>query len=423
MNNEEQWIKEMRKHLEDYSEPLPQGLWEEIEKDLSTPKIIPYKRFWQAAAVILVLLASSLSVWFWSTPTADFTSQENIVPKIAETSGKQSETENICAPHTLQVTQLAQNTADHLIYNSLQPMKSCSMSVPESNELPETKYQEQEPKKQSGQDGMETKTFAASRSAKTSRNADRRQMQKNAEALQYKKNGEQKKISFGVNMGNTPYSSTNNYQGMGRLAIYSPSRVMDLMGAANDKQIAYSQVLFENSDLNPATHIHHHIPVTVGATFRWEFSQCWSLETGVMYTLLVSELNSGENAYVEEEQRLHYVGIPLKIQRSIWKNNRFNIYASAGGAMEKCVSGEIETKYVSASGWKEKENNSLDVKQLQWSVTAGVGAQVNFTPQVGLYVEPGVAYYFDDKSMVETIRKEHPLNFNLQLGLRFSIKK
>lgn len=68
------------------------------------------------------------------------------------------------------------------------------------------------------------------------------------------------------------------------------------------------------------------------------------------------------------------------------------------------------------------EHNSLDVDPLQWSVSAAAGVQVNFTKNIGLYAEPGVAYYFDDGSEVETIRKEHPFNFNLQVGLRFSIK-
>ena len=56
-------------------------------------------------------------------------------------------------------------------------------------------------------------------------------------------------------------------------------------------------------------------------------------------------------------------------------------------------------------------------------MTGAVGAQVNFTRQIGLYIEPGIAYYFDDGSDIETFRKEHPLNFNLQLGLRFSFSK
>lgn len=88
--------------------------------------------------------------------------------------------------------------------------------------------------------------------------------------------------------------------------------------------------------------------------------------------------------------------------------------------LEKCVSGTLETVYVINNEERESESHSLKVSSLQWSVSAAVGAQVNFTRQLGLYVEPGVVYYFDDHSGIETIRKEHPLNFNLQMGLRFS---
>ena len=42
---------------------------------------------------------------------------------------------------------------------------------------------------------------------------------------------------------------------------------------------------------------------------------------------------------------------------------------------------------------------------------------------VGVYVEPGVSYYFDDRSPLSTIYKEKPLNFNLNLGVRYTIGK
>lgn len=66
------------------------------------------------------------------------------------------------------------------------------------------------------------------------------------------------------------------------------------------------------------------------------------------------------------------------------------------------------------SRWNE------NVKQVQWSVSAAVGAQLNATKHFGIYVEPGVVHYFDDGSGVQTIRKEKPTNFNLQLGLRWT---
>ena len=48
---------------------------------------------------------------------------------------------------------------------------------------------------------------------------------------------------------------------------------------------------------------------------------------------------------------------------------------------------------------------------------------VKITEKLGIYAEPGVVYYFDDGSNVNTIRKEHPFNFNIQLGVRFTLPK
>ena len=196
------------------------------------------------------------------------------------------------------------------------------------------------------------------------------------------------------------------------------------MGAVSesDEQTAYSQVLLNNRDRSSTTDVKHKMPVTVGLSIMWNITREWALETGMNYTMLSSELHSGSGSYIEEQQKLHYIGIPLKVHRSIWNNRWFSFYASAGGMVEKCVSGSMDAVYVNGNSNREVEHTSLKVNPLQWSVSAAAGAQVNFTKHLGLYAEPGIAYYFDDGSQIETIRKEHPFNFNLQFGLRFSFE-
>lgn len=83
------------------------------------------------------------------------------------------------------------------------------------------------------------------------------------------------------------------------------------------------------------------------------------------------------------------------------------MYVSGGGAVEKCVYGKIGSK-------------SETVKPVQLSVMGAVGAQYNISNRVGLYVEPGVSYFFDDGSSVQTIRKENKTNFTLQAGIRLT---
>ena len=98
-----------------------------------------------------------------------------------------------------------------------------------------------------------------------------------------------------------------------------------------------------------------------------------------------------------------------------------DVYASAGGLMEKCVGGSIRTEYILDSrDLGTDRTETLSTKPLQWSINATAGVQLNITPAVGLYAEPGAAYYFDDGTFLQTTYKARPLNFYLRFGLRFS---
>ena len=60
-------------------EPAPADLWEQLEKELDTvPKVIPMWRRWQAAAAVaLLVVVSSLTVWFWQSPSANYLEQQS----------------------------------------------------------------------------------------------------------------------------------------------------------------------------------------------------------------------------------------------------------------------------------------------------------------------------------------------------------
>lgn len=71
----------------------------------------------------------------------------------------------------------------------------------------------------------------------------------------------------------------------------------------------------------------------------------------------------------------------------------------------------------------QTERESLKINSLQWSVNVATGVQYNFSSLIGVYAEPGISYYFDNNSPVETIYKDKPLNFNLNVGVRFTFGK
>lgn len=417
--------------MEDYSEPLPDGLWDKLETELeeqNKPKVIPLWRRWQAAAAVLILLVSSLTYWFWSSPEADFQNQQLAVEvkdtPLPENRPIQDQvTAEVAMPGKSEPEMKLTASTDVVLE---QAVRKVSVEEEKTDEVIVEEPEKEESKTIKNETLTETADTQVQQKKRlrASREADRERMKQNAEEAK-SKSMRSSGFSLGVGAGNTPYGSLSTFDGMGSFVARSAYYVSsDLnMAPVNNGGLAYSQILLENAAQSPQTSVKHHMPVTIGFSLDWNLDKNWTLETGLNYTLLSSDIRSGSKSYVEETQKLHYVGIPLKIRRSIWQNRWFSVYASVGGAVEKCVSGRLESVTVTNGGNRTSERTSLEVDPLQWSVAAAAGAQVNFTSRLGLYLEPGVAYYFDDHSGVETIRKEHPFNFNLQLGLRFHVIK
>lgn len=125
------------------------------------------------------------------------------------------------------------------------------------------------------------------------------------------------------------------------------------------------------------------------------------MESGLSYTRLSSDIMTTENGITSmTEQRLNYLGLPLNIIYNLWQTRHFGLYVSAGGMIEK----------------------SLDTSHWQFSLNGAVGAEYKLTDFFSLYAEPGLGYYFKDGSSTPTIYQDRPLNFNLNLGLRFNLK-
>lgn len=170
----------------------------------------------------------------------------------------------------------------------------------------------------------------------------------------------------------------------------------------------------------------HRMPVRVGVTLDWQLSDRWFLESGVTYTRLNSQTRQGnETDYATAFQKLDYVGIPLNVKFKAFGTRNFGLYATAGMNVDKCVSAKCIGNYSYTTEWGT-ESGSLGTEKiadrpLQFSVNLAAGVAYLISPLVSLYVEPGMSYYFDDKSSLNTIYKERPLNFSMNMGLRFTL--
>lgn len=183
-------------------------------------------------------------------------------------------------------------------------------------------------------------------------------------------------------------------------------------------------ILLFNQGEYTERHINHKLPIRTGISLAYRLNTWLEIGTGLTYTLLTSDMKEGsQDHYFNGKQALHYVGIPLNVKCRAFSWKRIELYASAGLLAEKCVAGKTEKEFVIDGQVQATETKGIGSKPVQLSTNIGAGLQYDLTSNIGLYAEPGISYYFDDGSDIETIYKEKPLNFNLNLGVRFTFGK
>lgn len=243
-----------------------------------------------------------------------------------------------------------------------------------------------------------TQTTATGRSAAT---AMRRSAATEEQFSRRAANGGSKwQFGVGTSGNMTRYSSTNGIM---------PVRYSDVAMAQGSSN-AYLSAEPLQRDCKETTK--HNMPVSFGATVSYALNERLALTSGLVYTLATSSFEHGTSSNAsKDEQTLHYVCIPLTASYTIWSNSWLKTYVNAGGQADFNVSAKVET---------EGHTTDIDKDRAQLSVGAAAGVQLNVIKQMGVYVEPGVRYYFDNGSNVQTVFKEHPCNFSLQMGLRWN---
>ena len=186
-------------------------------------------------------------------------------------------------------------------------------------------------------------------------------------------------------------------------------------GTTPPKEIFESKALFSlrNFDLNHEEK--HHQPISAGLQVGYALTPRLQLATGLVYTYVSSEFIGGNyGGGYETTQKLHYLGIPLTLNYHVWGTKQVHTYVTLGGE------GAVNIKNHTVSDGVE-QNCKRD--RMQWSANASAGIQYDMIPQLGIYLEPGVKYYFDNGSEIQNAFKDKKVNFNLQLGLRMNLGK
>ena len=332
MRNEDKWTRQVKEELDDYLEPVPAGLWKELEKELQTPpKIIPMWKRWQTVAAAAVVVMTLVSVWsVWLTDEV----QEMKLPVTADVLPLSEEEKKISDLETPQDEVPASSAVEQILADNRSGISVRQISEDEltdsSSEDLDNLTDAHETAFSQTDDADESKaTVEHSQKVQENitdiENAPRRTYS----ARNYKSvNADKEKLSgakleFGLNYGNSPLASSNTYQGFTSFSRSASMHVAngDLTTPVNDANYVYSQILYSAREEEVKSDVDHAMPVTIGASVHYRINEKWGIETGLNYTMLSSNLHSGtSSSYIDSEQKLHYLGVPLKLHRSIWSN-------------------------------------------------------------------------------------------------------
>lgn len=198
------------------------------------------------------------------------------------------------------------------------------------------------------------------------------------------------------------------------------------VGWADDRILTSAgTIVFNQPEVNDS--YTHKMPVKLGLTARYAFTNLLGIESGLTYSLLQSAIQRGSEsttgAWSSSDQTLHYLGVPLNLTFNFLNSRYVDVYASAGGMMEFGVKGSIKTTDHLHNSMTSTHQNAITPKGLLWSVNATAGVQVNVLPSLGIYVEPGMSHHFKNDRQPRSSYTDRPTNFALGFGLRYTFRK
>ena len=408
------WTEQLRQRLNDAEVPAPENLWDSISQQLDTQgqqqntqgqqqdaedaqvakkphrvALLPW-----AAAASVVLIAGVGMWWQLRSNTPDIAMLEPTPHPITLTDNKAVVADASAANNHISTT----STHAMLAYkdNALVPTAS------NKEEVMALTMAEQEVQNEPIAEGSTTTSTPTTTATQKNQRTTQTQAARTAYHLprtQHQASNTRWQVGVGT-AGNM-----NRYKSSGPIYVNSLSAVNTEY--ADNEMFRVSPYEQDTKDVT-----HHDMPISIGFTASYSVTPRIALASGLVYTLATSSFQHGASM-PKETQTLHYVGIPLNLSYTVWGNSWLRTYIMAGAQADMNVKATLK-----ADGHK----SNIDNDRAQFSVTGGAGVQLNVAQQLGVYVEPGVRYYFDNGSAVQSIFKEHPTNFSLQVGLRWNIE-
>ncbi|MEG0517741.1 MAG: outer membrane beta-barrel protein [Bacteroidales bacterium] len=440
-DRQEEWLERLRESVKDYREPVPGDAWLKLERDMERKgsKSTPYFRIAGAVAAIAATLLLFFVIPPLSTPEETKNHERIAVVENLENQQDKKMTEPITATAQqklsasvviAQATPKAGSKIPVKITSDIGAKNPTNIPVAANTSVAAGHNPDNTQTSVNTATVQTTVTNPKARTTEKETAVPNQHLQKK-ETLSWDEylqtadtdEGQNRKLKsnwLALSVGNNGLGrlDTKTVEPRNMLQMDAPNlnRTEPVRDIATSYKLPGNMVLPTTvSALTPE--YNHKQPISFGITFGKNFSSRFTLETGLVYSLLNSDIKNLQKDKTVK-QTLHYLGIPVRFNWNFVSKRKYTIYTGAGAMIEKCIYGKAD-------------NEKLTIKSVQTSLNMAVGAQYKFNQTVGIYFEPGLCYYLGTKedgslgtmnsgAVIKSIHSEHPLGFTLQAGFRFT---
>jgi hypothetical protein len=416
-NNQDTFDNILRQKLENYQSPVDADCWTEIEERLKSKKkrkIIPFW-FWLSGGAAVAMLTLLLTIHLPS----------DSLKYIGETKSKtiqqkKIETKQIAKHQTGRLNVTEKITTDYFALEQTAKKKQTAKEkeisqnqITNNDSSKNNKTTKEAIVVNSNKEQLLTQRAIESKDTTVSRDKPTRFIPENlAEPTKDEPSTKPKNkqnwllaASFGSGGSISGLNSGNGY-------TYASNGKDYLTNASAN----YSNILASN-DFSQKNYLS---PISFGLTVRKNLNKTLGLETGLIYTYLLSTFENSGMQHSDAKLHLHYIGIPVNLVAGIWGNSKWELYLSAGAMAEKGIQ-SVYTQNQYFGNMVQTTTAKTKIDGLQWSVNGAVGLTYKVQRNWGIFFEPKVSYFFDNNQPVSA-RTENPVSIGLTAGVRLQLK-
>ncbi len=211
-------------------------------------------------------------------------------------------------------------------------------------------------------------------------------------------------------------STDTNFDFADRELMYADSFIGSNESAKDMTSSPNQYATLTPADYSEVTHLP---PISFSIMGSFPLNKTWSIETGLMYTYMVSLFSKPGKVEYSGRLKLHYLGVPVSLKANVYQSNRWSIYLSGGGSAEKGLSSQYRQQIRYPDGAIKHTHVRSKINGVQFSIHAATGFGYKINNSIQLFGEPRIVYYFNNNQPMSA-RTESPLTIGLNGGVKIN---